>query len=166
MNVQNVSTRAHKSTELSQIERITVSNAPHLPLIVVSPIVRCNYFVGAPQRATDHNLALGHAASRIIIKHRKKIEASLSLRSFIRHESDSTMCLYHFVKPKLNLSRWEQVPSTLRTLFQCERRKEENLIWLKLAFVLACVDCLYERGLEEARPNWTAGVSSGDKMED
>lgn len=106
MNVQNVSTHAHKSTELSQIERISVANAPHLPLIVVSPIVRCNYFVGAPQRAADHNLALGHAASRIIIKLRKKIEASLSsLRSFIRHESDSRMCLYHFVKPKLNLNR-------------------------------------------------------------
>lgn len=28
------------------------------------------------------------------------------------------------------------------------------------------VDCLYERGLEEARQNCTAGVSSGDKMED
>lgn len=106
MNVQNVSTHAHKRTELSQIERITVSNAPHLPLIVVPPIVHRNYFVGALQRATDHNLALGHAASRIIIKHGKKIEASLfSLGSFIRHESDSRMCLYHFVQPKLNLSR-------------------------------------------------------------
>ena len=28
-------THAHRSPELSQIERITVSNAPHLPLIVV-----------------------------------------------------------------------------------------------------------------------------------
>lgn len=28
------------------------------------------------------------------------------------------------------------------------------------------VDCLHERGLEEARQNCTAGVSSGDKMED
>lgn len=27
--------------------------------------------------------------------------------------------------------------STLRTLHQCKIRKEENLIWLKLAFVLA-----------------------------
>lgn len=82
MNVLNVSAQA-QSARLSQIERITASNAPHLPLIVVSPIVRCNYFVGAPQRAADHNLALGHAASRIIIKKGKKIEASLfSLRFF------------------------------------------------------------------------------------
>ncbi len=28
------------------------------------------------------------------------------------------------------------------------------------------VDCLFERVLEEARPNRTTGVSSGDKMED
>lgn len=58
------------------------------------------------ERAADHSLALGHAASRIIITHRKKIEASVSsLRSFIQRESDGRMCLYHFVKPKLNLSR-------------------------------------------------------------
>lgn len=92
MNVQNVSAHAREGTELSPMERITVSNAPHLPLIVVPSIVRCNYFVGALQRAVDHNLALGHAASRIIIKYGKKIEASLhSLRSFIQHESDSRM---------------------------------------------------------------------------
>lgn len=94
MNGQSVSTHAHKGIEVRQIERITVSNAPHLPLIVLPPFVRCNYFVGAPQRAADHNLAPGHAASRIIIKHGKKIEASLSsLGSFIRHESDSRMCI-------------------------------------------------------------------------
>lgn len=75
MNRQNVSMDAHKGTELSQSERITVSKATHPPLIVVSPIVRCNYFVGAPQRVGDHNLALGHAASRIIIKYRERIEA-------------------------------------------------------------------------------------------
>lgn len=89
-----------------QIGGITVPSATHMPLTVVSPIVLCNYLAGEPQRSADHNLALGHAASRIIIKHKKKIEATLSsLRSFIRHESDSRMCLYHFVKPKLNLSR-------------------------------------------------------------
>lgn len=115
-----MSTHAHQSTELCQVERITMSHAPHLPFIVVSPIVWCNYFVGAPQRAPDHSLALGHAAKRKIIKHRKKIEAnlcSLSLRSFIRRESDRRIvCLYHFVKSKLNLSRWEQAPGTLRTV--------------------------------------------------
>lgn len=151
-----------------QIGRITVPSATHMPLIVVSPIVLCNYLAGEPQRSADHNLALGHAASRIIIKHKKKIEATLSsLRSFIRHESDSRMCLYHFVKPKLNLSRWEQAPNPLRTLFLCERRKQEqNLIWLKLAFVLAVL-IVWESGLKKkARPNWTTGISSGDKLKD
>lgn len=128
-----------------------MSNAPHLPLIVVSPIVHCNYFVGAPQRAADHNLALGHAASRIIIKHGKKIEASLSsLRSFIRHESSSSMCLCHFVKPKLNLSRWEQAPGYSKD-FVSVRKKEGGEY--NMAETRICVDCLYERGLEEARTN-------------
>lgn len=44
MNGQN----SQQSTELRQIGGITVSNVAKLPLIVVSPIVRCNYFVGLP----------------------------------------------------------------------------------------------------------------------
>lgn len=92
-HVQNVSTHAPQSTQLSQIERITVSNAPNLPLIVVSRVVHCNYFVGAPQRAADHNLALGHAASRIIIKHRKKIEARLSSLRFSLDMSQTAECV-------------------------------------------------------------------------
>lgn len=28
------------------------------------------------------------------------------------------------------------------------------------------IDCVYERRLKEARPNWTTGMSSGDKLKD
>ena len=81
---KNVRTHAHKSTVLSKIKGIIVSNAPHLSLIVNFSIVHCHYFVGALQGAADHNLALGRAASGIIIKQGKKIEASVSdHRSFL-----------------------------------------------------------------------------------
>lgn len=64
-HLQYVSTHAHERMNLMiQTEWVTVSNAPNLSLIVVFPIVCCNYFVGAPQRATDHNLALGLVASK------------------------------------------------------------------------------------------------------
>ena len=44
--------------------------------------------------------------------------------------------------------------------------KEGEFNMAESSICVSCVDCPYERGLEEARQNRTTGVSSGDNMKD
>lgn len=59
------------------------------------------------------------------------------------------MCLYLFIKFKLNLTRWDQTSGTLRTAQQKDRGELTMFVCMR-------------RG--RRKQNWTTGVNSGDKM--